>query len=122
MAAKTFATVGTNGWVRPERELYGGTIAGSQDILVNGAVINLDQLSRFIGYVADIDNTDTVATGISGIQCVAVVTADANGTVTPSVGWDAAGILTFASSGSNWAGWVILWITDPTNTYGKKSG
>ena len=123
MAAKTPVAVGTAGWVRPERELYGApAIATTETLLVTAAIINLDNLSRRIVYFSDIDTTDTWASGISGIQVVAVVSNDADATVAPVAAWDAAGVVTFTSSGSNWAGWVILWITDPTNTYGKRSG
>lgn len=121
MAAKTPVAVGTNGWVRPEKEIYGGTIAAAQDFITDGAVINLDQYVRKVLYFSDIDTTDTYSSGIGGIMCVAVVSKDANATVAPSVGWDAAGVLTFTSSGNDWAGWVILFIDDPRGTHGKRS-
>lgn len=121
MAAKTPVAVGTNGFVRPEREAYGGIITSTQGLLANGSKINLDLYSRQSFYFADIDNTDTWASGISGIVAIYVKSDDVDGTVAPAVFWDAAGACTFASSGNNWAGELLVFSQDPSYARGKRS-
>jgi len=115
MAAKTPAAFPTTGAVDITREMYAIQGASTVVTLTSGSKIDRTRLIEEIYYFADIDDADTWASGITGIQACFWqpddVDVDACGASAT-----AAGLITFdTAGGADVNGWLLLKI-DPTTS------
>ncbi len=114
MAAIFPAVAGAADYIDPQRGLPTGPVTGGESFLVEGS-ISRDRLSMVteMYYFASVGDGDTWATAIQGIVAAfwlgdANAADGANATID-----DAAGQVTFFTSGDTVNGWVLLFI-DPS--------
>lgn len=117
MAAKTpNLLIGDTGFVDPLRGIYTGVTAVGDDLVADGTRLQTrNNFTSEVYYFPDIDDADTWASGIPGIQACFWQT-DEGATVADAVSahlTNADGTVTFkAASGGNGKGWLLLLI-DP---------
>ncbi len=127
MAAKTpNVAVGDTGFVDLLRGLFTGVTTVGQDLVTDGVKVQSRlNYTQELYYFADIDDADTWASGIPGIQACFWQT-DEGATVADAVSAHLSaldGTITFkAASGGNGKGWLLLLIDPITGRRGGYPG